>query len=86
MSLPNHDKKPKPAFEKDPYPKMILVCIAITVLLLMIIFGVMFFDFFINQSEVEGFEPFDLPEDALPERITPIRESCIYITSCVNMC
>ncbi len=86
MSHTNQEKKSKSAFEKDPYPKMILICIAITGLLLLIIFGVMYFDFFIVQTEVEGFEPFDLPEDALPERITPIRESHMPIASRIVIC
>lgn len=53
----------KPAFEKDPYPKMIIVCIAITILLLLIILGVMFMDFVVKKPTVEGFEPFDTPTD-----------------------
>jgi len=37
---------PLPAFEKDPYPKMIVFCIVLSAILFLLIAGVMFFDFF----------------------------------------
>lgn len=36
--------------ERDPYPKMILVCMGIALVLVMIIFGFIFFDF-MSRSE-----------------------------------
>ena len=57
------DKARTKAFEKDPYPKMIIVCIVITFFLLLIIGAVMMIDFVVQPQEVEGFEHFEAPGD-----------------------
>jgi len=56
----NQDKpKPvRPVREKDPYPKMIIVCIVISAVLFVIIMAVLLADF-INRGDdaVPGFTP-----------------------------
>ena len=44
-----HEQSPK-AQERDPYPRMILVCMGIALVLVMIIFAFIFFDF-MNRGE-----------------------------------
>ena len=57
------DKARTRAYEKDPYPKMIIVCIIITFFLLLLIGAVMMIDFVVKPQEVEGFEHFEVPGD-----------------------
>lgn len=67
---------PQKIRENDPYPKMITVCIAITVVLFFVIMGVIFYDFvesdaFLpgapgDQGTTPGFPPVPGPENAPP--------------------
>lgn len=70
---PNTPTPPRRIQENDPYPRMILVCIAITFVLFFVVMGVILFD--LVQSDAflpgetgaaPGFPPIPAPESAPP--------------------
>lgn len=55
-----------PPVQKDPFPKMIIVCGVITVVLFFVIFMVLIIDFIQRRERTDAMTPRVVPVQALP--------------------